>query len=103
MAAGALGAILLSALADGTSPQLNLLIESRKSNSGAFEWQYAFAPNNSVEYHAFHKDQEVWHLPQLAPPWPNSKNPLNTYTVFADLQKEGRTLELVNQLSKAVR
>jgi len=90
----------LYALADGTSPQLNLLIESRKTKSGKFQWQYAFAPNNSVEYHAFYKDQEIWSLPQLAPPWPNSKNPLNTYTVFADLQNEGRTQELTEQLAK---
>ena len=92
----------LYALADGTSPQLNLLIESRKAKAGGFEWQYAFAPNNSVEYHAFYKDQEVWSLPQLAPPWPNSKNPLNAYTVFPDLQNENRTAELADQLAKAV-
>jgi hypothetical protein len=91
----------LFSLADGTSPQLDLLIESRKAKGGTFEWQYALAPNNSVEYHVFHKDREVWTLPQLAPPWPNSKNPLNTYTIFADLQLESRTAELVDQLDKA--
>jgi hypothetical protein len=91
----------LYALADGTSPQLNLLIESRKTTSGGFEWQYAFAPNNSVEYRALYKDREVWSLPQVAPPWPNSKNPLNTYTVFPDLQNANRTQELADQLAKA--
>jgi hypothetical protein len=90
----------LYALADGTSPQLNLLIESRAAGSG-HEWQYALAPNNSVEYRVFHKDREVWHLPQLAPPWRNSKDPLNTYTVFPDLQNEGRSQELAEQLTKA--
>jgi hypothetical protein len=90
----------LYALADGTSPQLTLLIESRKTGTGTFRWEYAFAPKNSVEYHAFHKDREVWSLPQLAPPWPNSKNPLNTYTVFADLQLETRTQELAEQLAR---
>jgi hypothetical protein len=92
----------LFALADGTSPQLNLVIESRQTATG-YEWQYALAPNNSVEYHVFHGEREVWSLPQLAPPWPNSKNPLNTYTVFADLQNEGRTGEFVSQLSQALR
>jgi hypothetical protein len=92
----------LYALADGTSPQLNLLIESRETKTG-FKWQYALAPNNSVEYHVFHNDREVWTLPQLAPPWPNSKNPLNTYTVFPDLQNEGRSHELAEQLSKALK
>jgi hypothetical protein len=92
----------LFALADGTSPQLNLLIESRETEAG-FQWQYGLAPNNSVEYRVFHQDREVWSLPQLAPPWPNSKNPLNTYTVFADLQNAGRTDEFVSQLSQALR
>jgi hypothetical protein len=91
----------LYALADGTSPQLNLLIESRATKDG-YQWQYAMGPNNSVEYHVFHHDREVWHLPQVAPPWPNSKNPLNTYTVFPDLQNEGRSHELAEQLTKAL-
>jgi hypothetical protein len=91
----------LYAFADGTSPQLNLLIEARKTSAGTFRWEYAFAPNNSAQYQAFHKDREVWSLPQLAPPWPNSKNPLNTYTVFADLQLENRTQELAEQFAKA--
>lgn len=91
----------LYALADGTSPQLNLLIESRVTKAG-YEWQYALAPNNSVEYRVFHNDREVWHLPQVAPPWPNSKNPLNSYTVFPDLQNEGRSDALAEQLTKAI-
>ena len=91
----------LYALADGTSPQLNLLIESRATKAG-YEWQYALAPKNSVEYRVFHNDREVWHLAQIAPPWPNSKNPLNTYTVFPDLQNEGRSQELAAQLLKAI-
>jgi len=92
----------LYALADGTSPQLNLLIESRQTKAG-FEWQYALAPNNSVEYHVFHNDREVWTLSQIAPPWPNSKDPLNTYTVFPDLQNEDRNRELADELSTAVK
>jgi hypothetical protein len=91
----------LFALADGTSPQLNLLIESRQTNAG-YQWQYALAPNNSVEYHVYHEDREVWSLEQLAPPWPNSKNPLNSYTVFPDLQRADRTEELVDQLAQAL-
>ena len=87
----------LFALADGTSPQLNLVIESRRTTTG-YGWLYALAPNNSVKYRVLHNDREVWSLPQLAPPWPNSKNPINTYTVFPDLQNEGRTRELAEQL-----
>jgi hypothetical protein len=53
-----------------------------------------------VEYHVFYDDREVWSLPQLAPPWPNSKNPLNTYTVFPDLQDANRTQIFAAELSK---
>jgi hypothetical protein len=91
----------LFAMADGTSPQLNLLIESRKSNAG-FQWQFALAPNNSVEYRVSLDNRQVWRLPQRAPPWPNSKDPLNTYTVFPDLQVDGRSDELAAQLAKAI-
>jgi hypothetical protein len=91
----------LFALADGTSPQLNLLIEARQTKSG-YEWQYALAPNNSVRYRVFHKDILVWSLPQLAPPWPNSKNPTNAYAVFPDLQNQDRTRELADELAKAL-
>jgi hypothetical protein len=90
----------LFAFAEGTSPQLNLLLESRSAADG-YEWQFALAPNNSVEYRVFHNGREVWMLPQLAPPWPNSKNPLNTYTVFPDLQDEGRSSQLADQLTAA--
>ncbi len=83
----------------GTSPQLVLLIEARQTASGA-RWHYAWAPRNSTEYHVRHNGREVWSLPQLAPPWPNSKNPTNTYTVFPDLQREGRTQQFVDQLPK---
>jgi len=84
-------------LALGTAPQLVLLIEARKS-VGELRWEYAVAPRNSMEYQVWHKDRQVWSLPQLAPPWPNSKIPTNTYAVFPDLQKEGRTEELVRKL-----
>jgi hypothetical protein len=86
-------------LASGTSPQLVLLIEARNAVPG-IRWEYALAPRNSFEYRAFHKDRRIWSLPQLAPPWANSKDPTNTYTVFPDLQREGRTQEFVDQLLK---
>ncbi len=86
-------------LAYGTAPQLLLLIEVRRTATGS-RWEYALAPRNSTEYHVWHKGQEVWSLAQLAPPWPNSKSPTNAYTVFPDLQREGRTQEFVDQLLK---
>jgi hypothetical protein len=92
----------LFALADGTSPQLNLLLESRLADQGQ-QWQYALAPNNSVEFHVLFDEREVWSVPQLAPPWPNSKNPLHTYTVFPDLQEQGRTEAFAMLLAEALK
>ena len=92
----------LFALADGTSPQLNLMLESRRTADG-YQWQFALAPNNSVEYHVLYDDRQVWSLAQLAPPWPNSKNPLNTYTVFPDLQERDRTQVFAAELSKRLK
>lgn len=92
----------LFGFAYGTAPQLILLIEARQTPTGP-RWLYALAPKNSTEYRVRHKNREVWHLPQLAPPWPNSKDPTNTYSVFPDLQREGRTKEFVDRLRKFTR
>jgi hypothetical protein len=89
-------------LADGTAPHLLLLIEARQAGR-TVRWEYALAPKNSVEYHVWHHDDEVWSLRQLAPPWRNSKNPTHTYTVFPDLGDESRTKELADELAKAMR
>lgn len=83
----------------GTAPQLILLIEARQTATG-LRWEYALAPRNSTEYRVQYKGREVWRLAQLAPPWPNSKDPTNTYTVFPDLQREGRTQDFVDKLLK---
>jgi hypothetical protein len=85
-------------LADGTSPHLLLLLEARETAEGR-HWGYALAPKNSTEYRVWHKGVEVWSLAQVAPPWPNSQNPTNTYSVFPDLQNEGRTAELAKRLA----
>lgn len=85
--------------ASGTAPQLVLLIEAHRSRDG-LRWEYALAPRNSQAFEVWYKDRRIWSLPQLAPPWPDSKDPTKTYTVFPDLQRDGRTQEFVNQLSK---
>lgn len=89
----------LFGFASGTAPQLILLIEARQTATDT-RWEYGLAPRNSTEYRVSHRGKEVWKLAQLAPPWPNSKNPTNTYTVFPDLQRKERTQEFVDQLLK---
>ena len=90
------------AFANGTAPQLILLIEAREDSAG-MRWEYALAPMNSTEFHVWHDEREIWSLPQVAPPWPNSQIPTNIYTVFPDLTDEGRTQQLADRLSKLLR
>jgi hypothetical protein len=91
----------LFAFANGSAPQLLLMIEARQDATG-IRWEYALAPMNSTEFHVWHKGREVWSLPQVAPPWRNSQNPTNVYTVFPDLTDKGRTQQLVNRLSSEI-
>jgi hypothetical protein len=65
----------------GTDPEVLLLIETRKLEGGD-TWQYALAPMNSLEFHAFHQDREVWQKPQLAPPWLNVMDPTKSYLLI---------------------
>jgi len=74
----------------GTDPELLLLIEAHGRN-GSVTWQYAFAPMNSFEFHAFHRNHEVWQKPQLAPPWPNVFDPSKAYMLIIDFDKKFST------------
>lgn len=65
----------------GTDPELLLLIEAHKVDN-AFAWKYAFAPMNSFEFFAQHRDREVWHKPQIASPWQNTRDPDKPYMVY---------------------
>jgi hypothetical protein len=47
----------------GTNPELLLLIEAVQGDE-QLQWQYAFAPSGSAEFHGLHDDQEVWTLPE---------------------------------------
>jgi hypothetical protein len=75
----------------GTDPELLLLVEARKSADGLI-WQYAFAPMNSFEFHAFHRDREVWQKPQLAPPWRNVMDEAKSYMLIVDFDKKFLTV-----------
>lgn len=65
----------------GTDPELLLLIEARQAGD-AFAWEYALAPMNSFEFYVYHGDREVWHKPQIAPPWQNTRDPNKPYMVY---------------------
>ncbi len=78
----------LFAFVRGTDPELLLLIEARRTNSGAV-WQFAPARMNSVQFRLLHKSREVWSVPQIAPPWINVQDRSKPYTLFPHLEPAG--------------
>jgi hypothetical protein len=51
----------LFAFAEGTDPQVMLLVETR-GGADQRRWEYAFVRSHFVELRGFHRGQEVWHL-----------------------------------------
>ena len=68
-------------LAQGTDPEIALLIETQESERGP-QWMYAFARQNSIAMRCRHKDQLVWDQPRLAPPWDNVRLTTEPYILF---------------------
>jgi hypothetical protein len=64
----------LFCFAQGTDPEVLLMLESRPGQDGA-RWEYAFAPVTGFAINAFWKGKEVWSLPRRnnGPAW-NSSN-----------------------------
>lgn len=69
------------AFVQGTNPEVVLLLEARRSGT-EHEWQYALARFNSVALRASYYEQQVWSVPQAAPPWNNVKDPGKPYFIF---------------------
>lgn len=66
------------AFAQGTNPDVWLLIEARKTPHGA-RWQYGLARMHLVALRVFHKGRRVWSVDRL----PTSRrDPLKPYVVF---------------------
>lgn len=49
----------LFAFAEGTDPQVMLLVEAR-DGAGQHRWEYAFVRSHFVELRGFHREKEVW-------------------------------------------
>ena len=64
----------------GTNPEVLLLIEARQVGD-KHEWQYALVRFNSVAMRAFRGGQQVWSVPQVAPPWQDVRDPSKAYFV----------------------
>lgn len=60
----------------GTDPEILLLIEARRSNSG-ITWQRAAARLNSIQLRLLDRDEVVWEAPEL--PWGEVRNQTRPY------------------------
>ena len=69
------------ALVQGTDPEIVLLVEARGAKD-RHVWQFALGRQNSIEMRVRYNDREIWHAPKLAPPWPNVRDPKQSYILF---------------------
>jgi hypothetical protein len=72
---GALFAFVL-----GTDPEAFVLIEARRTSSGALEWQFGATRMDSINLRINHRGREVWNAPEL--PWPKVWDNTEPYTFF---------------------
>lgn len=68
----------------GTDPEVFLLIEARTEND-QWQWQYALAQMNSVQFKATYRDQEVWQTDIW--PWAKVQSGRETYTSFGPFER----------------
>jgi hypothetical protein len=73
---GVLGGALL-AFAEGTDPEMVLLIEARKSGD-EFRWHYAAGRLNHLRLRLYHRTQELWSQPVV--PYSESSQRTGTYS-----------------------
>jgi hypothetical protein len=76
------------ALAQGTDPQLLLLLEAR-GPAGAPAWEFAFARFHFVSLWGYHGDKEVWHVDADASQTKSSLgDPAQAGKIYISLQKK---------------
>ncbi len=76
---------VLFTFVQGTDPETFLLLEVRKDRD-AWQWQYALAPMNSVQFVATFRDQTVWQTEIL--PWARVKSGREIYTSFGPFEPQ---------------
>ncbi len=75
----------LFAFVQGTDPEVFLLLEARKHQND-WQWHFALARMNSVQFVATHRDRTVWQTEIL--PWSEVKSGLETYTSFGPFESD---------------
>ncbi len=68
----------------GTDPEVFLLVEARRVADN-WQWQYAFARMNSVQFVAKHRNRQVWSTETWS--WSKTKNGIEPYTQFGPFQR----------------
>jgi hypothetical protein len=68
----------------GTDPELFLLVEARQVKDN-WEWQYALARMNSVQFVARYQNRKVWQVDIW--PWSKTKNGREPYTQFGPFER----------------
>ena len=68
-------------LVTANDPEILLLIESRPVSNGR-TWLYAAARMHFCRLQLSRRDQTVWEVPQIAPPWDDARGPAGTYIVL---------------------
>jgi hypothetical protein len=64
----------------GTDPETFLLIEARRSSSGAAQWQFGATRMNSIDLKIKHRDHDAWNAPEI--PWAQVWDGRQPYCVF---------------------
>jgi hypothetical protein len=71
----------LFTFAEGTNPEIILMIEARRTANGP-QWKYAMGRQNSIALEALHEGRVVWSVPRLAPPWDRVRDPRKPYILL---------------------
>lgn len=80
---------LFAFVQDTTSdPEVLLLIELQRTANGGDLWRYGFCRQDSLRIRASCDGVRVFDLPQLAPPWKNTRDPRNPYIVLVGSDDE---------------
>ena len=70
----------LFSFVQGTDPEVIVLVEARKDDSGDTKWQFAMMRMAALEFRAEYQGQPVWHVEAI--PYPVAMNGRETYSLY---------------------
>lgn len=78
------GAMFAFCQGNTNNPEVLLLLEAQE-HDGNLRWHYGLGRQNSLRFTVHRKDELIWDVPKLAPPWPAINNPNKPYIVIKTL------------------